>query len=81
MKKALLVGSLLLFIAVSSGCSSKAGNVGLGAGLGAVAGAGGYEFHLKRQKEKVEDEFKNGSIDQRERDIRIDQIKRDSLLQ
>jgi len=81
MKKALLVGSLLLVFAISSGCSSKAGNVGLGAGLGAVAGAGGYEYHLKRQKDKVQDELKNGKIDQKEHDIRIDQIKRDSLLQ
>jgi hypothetical protein len=81
MKKALLVGIVLVFFAVSSGCSSTAGNVGLGAGVGAVAGAGGYEFHLKRQKEKVEDDLKSGSIDQKEHDIRIDQIKRDSLLQ
>jgi hypothetical protein len=81
MKKVLLVGSLLLFFTVGSGCSSKAGNVGLGAGVGAVAGAGGYEYHLKRQKEKVEEDLKSGSIDQKEHDIRIDQIKRDSLLQ
>ena len=81
MKKALIVGSLLLFLVVSSGCSSTAGNVALGAGVGAVAGAGGYEYHLKRQKDKVEADFKSGSIDQKERDIRIDQIKRDSLLQ
>lgn len=81
MKKALLAGFLLMFIAVSSGCSSKAGNVGLGTGIGAVAGAGGYEYHLKRQKDKVMEDLKNGNIDQKEHDIRIDQIKRDSLIQ
>ncbi|GJL77013.1 MAG: hypothetical protein NPINA01_00020 [Nitrospinaceae bacterium] len=80
MKKVLLLSSLLLFL-IGSGCSSKAGNVGLGAGIGAVAGAGGYEYHLKRQKEKVAEELKNGTIDQKEHDIRMDQIKRDSLLQ
>jgi len=82
MKKALLLGLLLLFLAVSSsGCSSTAGNVGLGVLGGAVAGAGGYEYHLKQQKNKVMEDLKSGNIDQKEHDIRIDQIKRDSLLQ
>jgi hypothetical protein len=81
MKKALLAGLLLLFIAVGSGCSSTSGSVGLGAVGGAIAGAGGYEFHLKRQKEQVEADLKSGKIDQKEHDIRIDQIKKDSLLQ
>lgn len=82
MKKALLAGSLLLFLAVgSSGCSSTAGNVGLGVLGGAAVGAGGYEYHLKQQKDKVMEDLKSGNIDQKEHDIRIDQIKRDSLLQ
>ena len=81
MKKVLLVSSLLLFLVAGSGCSSKGGNIGLGAGVGVLAGAGGYEFHLKRQKDKVEEELKNGTIDQKEYAIRIDQIKRDSLVQ
>ena len=81
MKKVLFTSLLLLFVVAGSGCSSTAGNVGLGAGVGVLAGAGGYEFHLKRQKDKVVEDFKSGSIDQKEYDIRIDQIKRDSLLQ
>jgi hypothetical protein len=81
MKKALLAGSLFLFLAVSSSGCSTAGNVGLGVLGGAAAGAGGYEFHLKRQKEQVEADLKSGKIDQKEHDIRIDQIKKDSLLQ
>ena len=44
MKKTLLAGSVLLFLAVgSSGCSSTAGNVGLGVLGGAAVGAGGPE--------------------------------------
>jgi hypothetical protein len=62
-------------------CGSTSGSLGLGAVGGAAAGAGGYEYHLKNQKDQVEQDLKDGKIDQKERDIRIDQIKRDSLLQ
>ena len=81
MKKALVLSSLMLLLVAGSGCSSTAGNVGLGAVGGAVAGAGGYEYHLKNQKDKVMEDLKSGKIDQKEHDIRLDQIKRDSLLQ
>ena len=60
---------------------STGGNLGLGALSGAAAGAGGYEYHLKTQKEQAEQDLKDGKIDQKERDIRLDPIQRDSLLQ
>jgi hypothetical protein len=81
MKKALLAGFMLLFLVVGSGCSSTAGTATLGVLGGAAAGAGGYEYHLKQQKDKVNADLKGGNIDQKEADIRLDQIKRDSLLQ
>jgi hypothetical protein len=81
MKKVLVFSSLMLLLLVGSGCSSKAGSAGLGAVGGAVVGAGGYEYHLNNQKKQVEDDLKSGKIDQKEHDIRIDQIKKDSLLQ
>ena len=62
-------------------CESTGGNLGLGVLGGAAAGAGGYELHLNNQKNKVEEDFKDKKIDERERNIRLDQIKRDSLLQ
>jgi hypothetical protein len=71
---------LAVLIAVS-GCESSGGSAVLGGVAGAAAGAGGYEFHLNRQKNRVEDDKKAGKIDQREYDIRMDQIRRDSLLQ
>ncbi len=74
---ALIVGFALLSL---TACGT-AGNVGLGMVGGAAAGAGGYEYHLNNQKNKVEDDFKDKQIDEKERDIRLDQIKRDSLLQ
>jgi hypothetical protein len=64
-----------------TGCGSTGGNLGLGALGGAAAGAGGYELHLNNQKNQVEQDFKDGKIDEKERDIRLNQIKRDSLLQ
>jgi hypothetical protein len=53
----------------------------LGGVLGAGAAGGGYEYHLKRQKDRVEADYKAGKIDQKEYEIRKDQIVRDSLLQ
>jgi hypothetical protein len=80
MPKALSAAMLAVLIAVS-GCESSGGSAVLGGVAGAAAGAGGYEFHLNRQKNRVEDDKKAGKIDQREYDIRMDQIRRDSFIQ
>lgn len=53
----------------------------LGGVLGAGAAGGGYEYNLKRQKDRVEADFKAGKIDQKEYEIRKDQISRDSFFQ
>ena len=75
---ALIVGLAMLSL---TACGSTGGNVGLGMLGGAAAGAGGYEIHLNNQKNQVEQDFKDKKIDEKERDIRLDQIKRDSLIQ
>jgi len=80
MRNWLVAGALFMGLMVS-GCSTKAGSAGLGVLGGAAAGAGGYEYHLKRQKDRIEEDLKAGNIDQKEHDIRMDQVKRDSLLQ
>ncbi len=72
--------AILLTIFLLPGCSSKTGSAGLGALGGAAVGAGGYEYHLKRQEDRVEQDFKDGKITQSEHDIRMDQIKRDSVF-
>jgi hypothetical protein len=80
MSKAMAAGLIAVLLAVT-GCESSAGSAALGGVAGAAAGAGGYEFHLNRQKNLVEQDFRDGKIDSRERDIRLDQIRRDSLIQ
>ena len=77
-RSVLIVGLAMLSL---TGCGSTGGNIGLGALGGAAAGAGGYELHLNNQKNQVQQDFKDRKIDEKERDIRLDQIKRDSLLQ
>ena len=62
-------------------CESSGGSALLGGAAGAAAGAGGYEYHLNEEKNKVEDDYKAGRIDQQEYEIRKDQIRRDSLIQ
>ena len=64
-----------------TGCSGAVGSGMLGGVLGAGAAGGGYEYNLKRQKDRVEEDFKAGKIDQKEYEIRKDQIARDSFFQ
>ena len=79
MKKTLIIVSVLALFSVT-GCSGKWGAAGLGAAGGAAAGAGGYEYHLKKQRDQVEQDYREKRIDEREYQIRINQINRDSLL-
>lgn len=76
---AVAVAGLALLIGLT-GCSSVGSGI-LGGVLGAGAAGGGYEYNLKRQKDRVEEDFKAGKIDQKEYEIRKDQIARDSFFQ
>ncbi|MDK2741377.1 MAG: hypothetical protein H8K03_04680 [Nitrospira sp.] len=71
----------IVCLVLLTGCSGAVGSGILGGVVGAGAAGGGYEYHLKRQKDRVEQDFKAGKIDQKEYEIRKDQIARDSLLQ
>jgi hypothetical protein len=62
------------------GCESIWGTAGLGAAGGAVAAGGGYEYVIDREMKKIEQDLKDGKIDQREYEIRKDQIERMSIL-
>jgi hypothetical protein len=75
---AIFVFSLFL---MCGGCQSSWGSAGLGAAGGAVATGGGYEYNAKRQKDRVEQDYKDGKIDKKEYDIRMDQINRMSIFQ
>ena len=79
MKHILFLFICLSLVAPLAGCSSVGGGL-LGGILGAGAAGGGYEYNLKRQKDRVEEDFKAGKINQVEYEIRKDQIIRDSLL-
>lgn len=70
----------LVLLTGLTGCSPVGSGL-LGGVLGAGAAGGSYEYHLKRQKDRVEADFKAGKIDQKEYETRKDQIARDSLLQ
>jgi hypothetical protein len=80
MKRIMMLIAVLFMVFSLYACSSRAGSAGLGAVGGAAAGAGGYEYHLNNQMNKVEEDYRAGRIDQREYEIRKDQIRRDSLL-
>lgn len=81
MTKTWIAAPLFVAALIVSGCESRGGSAVLGGLGGAAVGAGGYEYHLNQQKKKVEEDRRAGRIDQREYEIRIDQIRRDSLVQ
>lgn len=76
MKK--LLGLSILFLSVIlMGCS---GAFWGGAGAGALGAGAGYEIQAERQMNQLNEDLKNGKINQHEYDIRKDQIQKGSLL-
>jgi len=71
-------GLLVLVLAVSlAGCS---GAFWGGTGAGVLGAGAGYEYQADRQMKQIEEDLKSGKIDQKEYDIRKDQIQKGSLL-
>ena len=83
MKKKILLTAVFVFALsfMCGGCESKSGTAVLGAAGGAVAAGGSYEYVSNREMKKIEQDLKDNKIDQREYDIRKDQIQRMSLLE
>lgn len=79
--RVLVITMVSLGALLAGGCESKWGTAGLGAAGGAVAAGGGYEFVSNREMKKIEEDYKDGKIDQREYEIRKDQIQRMSILE
>ena len=52
-----------------------------GAASGVVGTGAGYEVHASQQMKQLDADLKSGKIDQREYDIRKDQISHDSVFQ
>ena len=77
MKKSLGLGLIIAVGVIFSGCS---GAFWGGAGTGTAATGAGYELRAQQQMEKIEDQYKRGEIDQKEYEIRKDQIKQGSLV-
>jgi hypothetical protein len=73
-----MLGLLIVASVIAAGCSPQF----WGGGAAGVLGAGaGYEVHAKQQLKQIDEDLAAGRIDQREHDIRKDQIQRDSVLQ
>jgi len=77
----LVVMMFVLSLLFAGGCESKTGTAVLGAAGGAVAAGGSYEYVANREMKKIEQDLKDGKIDQREYEIRKDQIQRMALLE
>jgi major membrane immunogen (membrane-anchored lipoprotein) len=78
--KQMVVAFMLIILLILTGCGTKTGTAALGALGGAAISAGAYEIHMKNQRDRVEQDFKDGKIDKTEYDIRMNQIERDSFF-
>ncbi|MCA9407567.1 MAG: hypothetical protein H6755_07940 [Candidatus Omnitrophica bacterium] len=76
MKNVMYVVVILLVASLFTGCSGKFWGGAVGGSLGAGAA---YEYNAKKQLDQIKKELADGTIDQREYDIRKDQIERGSL--
>lgn len=79
MKNIIAAIAVLVPLALA-GCSSKTGSAGLGALGGAAAGGGAYEYRLNQEMQRIEDDLEAKKIDQKEYEIRKDQIQRLSVF-
>lgn len=79
MKRSLFLVMALALLA-APGCATKTGSAGAGAIGGAAVGGGAYEYRMNEELKRIEEEFKAGKMDQREYEIRRDQIMRMSII-
>lgn len=76
MKRIAAVVVLVAPMFLLGGCSYLVGGA-----VGAGGTATGYEVHLDNERDRVQELYDEGKIDQREYEIRLDQIRRDSAVQ
>jgi len=79
MKRAMII-LLVVFSLAFVGCGSKWGSAGLGAAGGAAAGAGGYEWKISQELDRIQEARQAGKMSEEEYQIRKDQIQRMSIL-
>ncbi len=75
--KKILLGAFLLSASLFSGCS---GAFWGGTATGAGGAGAAYEVRAKQQLDQIKRDLESGKIDQREFDIRKDQIQRGSVI-
>jgi hypothetical protein len=76
MKKIMLGVMSLAMVLSLSACS---GALWTGLGGGTVATGAGYEINAKVKMDQLKKDLDSGKIDQKEYDIRVDQIKKMSV--
>lgn len=76
MRKMATVAALVGAMFMTSGCAALVGGA-----VGAGGTATGYEVHLDNERDRVEKAYAEGRMSKEERDIRLDQIQRDSAVQ
>lgn len=71
---------LTLGLLTATGCATKTGSATAGALGGAAAGGGAYEYRMHQELQRIENDYNAGKMDQKEYEIRKDEIQRMLLL-
>ncbi|MHB1141613.1 MAG: SHOCT domain-containing protein [Sulfuricaulis sp.] len=77
MQTGIVIAMATMLVLGSTGCSSKAGNIAIGAGAAGAA----YEYQNKRAMDELNRDYQAGTVSKEEYERRKNEIEKRSIVQ